>query len=182
MSKKKTTPNWSDVKSKLGDLDRAGLLGLLKDLYAVSKDNKAFLHTRFAPGDDPLKSYKSVITKWINPADVRKPMSVAKAKQAIVDYKMALGAPEGLAELAVFYCEEVFDFLAGCGMDDDAFYFALMRMFEQALQFVMLLPEAKRTSFVLRLDRVRRLGQSIGWNVGAEFNDSWLSAGLDGVA
>ena len=123
-----------------------------------------------------------MITKWINPDDVRKPMSVAKAKQAIVDYRRALGAPAGLAELAVFYCEEVFDFLAGCGMDDDAFYAALVRVFEQALQWVMLLPEAERASFVLRLDRVRRLGQGIGWNVGAEFNDSWLAAGLDDVA
>ena len=41
VTKKKTAP-WSDVKAKLTDLNRAGLLGLIQDLYAASKDNQAF--------------------------------------------------------------------------------------------------------------------------------------------
>lgn len=48
----KAIPSWSDVKTRLVDFDRAGLLGLIQDLYAASKDNKAFLHARFALGDD----------------------------------------------------------------------------------------------------------------------------------
>jgi len=66
MATKKTTtstPNWSDVKPKLADFDRAGLLSLVQDLYAASKDNKSFLHTRFGLGDDPLEPYKDVITQ-----------------------------------------------------------------------------------------------------------------------
>ncbi len=47
---KKTAPGWSDVKNRLAGLDRAGLLGLVQDLYAASKDNQAFLHTRFDLG------------------------------------------------------------------------------------------------------------------------------------
>ena len=105
----KTTPSWSDVKTQLADFDRAGLLGLVQDLYAASKDNKAFLHARFGLGDDPLEPYKTIITQWINPSDYRKPMSVAKAKKAISDYKKALGQPEGLAELSVFYCDVAAD-------------------------------------------------------------------------
>jgi len=122
----KTNPGWSDVKSRLKDFDRTALLGLVQDMYSASKDNKVFLHTRFGLGNDPLQPYKDTITQWINPADYRKPMSVAKAKKAISDYRKAVGHPDGLAELTVFYCEEVFDFLAGCGMDDDGYYNALM--------------------------------------------------------
>ena len=48
MTPKKTSPGWSHVKAKLADFDRAGLVGLLQDLYAVDKDNQAFLHARFA--------------------------------------------------------------------------------------------------------------------------------------
>jgi len=176
---KKTTPSWSDVKARLADLERAGLVGLVQDMYAASKENQAFLHTRFALGDDPLRPYKATITQWINPADYRKPLSVAKAKKAISDYKKALGQPEGLAELAVFYCEEVFDFLAGCGMEDEGFYVALERMFEQALRHVLALPEARRAPFLARLEQVRALGQNVGWGVGDNFNDMWLEAGLD---
>jgi hypothetical protein len=34
---KKTSPTWIDVKGKVADFDRAGLLGVLQDLYAGSK-------------------------------------------------------------------------------------------------------------------------------------------------
>lgn len=183
MATKKTTkanPGWSDVKAKLGDFDRAGLLRLVQDLYAASKDNKAFLHARFGLGDDPLEPYKDVIIGWINPPDFRNPISVSKAKKAISDYKKAQGHPEGLAELAVFYCEEVFDFLAGCGMEDEGFYDALVRMFEQALKYVLALPKAKQAAFLRRLDRVRQLGHSVGWGVGDDFDHFWSEAGLAG--
>ena len=174
----KATPSWSDVKTKLADFDRAGLLGLVQDLYAARKDNKAFLHARFGLSDDPLEPYKAIISQWINPSDYRKPQSVAKAKKAISDYKKALGQPEGLAELTVFYCEEVFDFLAGCGMDDEGFYDALVRMFEQALKSVLALPTGQQATFLARLDRVRQLGQNVGWGVGDDFNHFWSEAGL----
>ena len=176
----KSTPSWSDVKTKLADFDRAGLLGLVQDLCATSKDNKAFLHARFGLGDDPLEPYKDVIIRWINPPDFRNPISVAKAKKAISDYKKVLGQPEGLAELTVFYCEEVFDFLAGCGMDDEGFYDALVRMFDQALKYVRALPKAQQAGFLARLDRVRQLGQNVGWSVGEDFDHLWSVAGLAG--
>lgn len=178
MATKKTSPSWSDVKTKLADFDHAGLIGLLQDLYAANKDNQAFLHARLDLGGDPLKPYKTTITQWINPADPRKPLSVAKAKKAISDYKKAMGQPEGLAELTVFYCEEVFNFLAGCGLDDDGFYDALVRMFEQALKYVLALPEAQQADFIARLGRVRKLGQNVGWGVGSDFHHSWSQAGL----
>lgn len=174
----KTNPSWSDVKTKLADFDRAGLLGLVQDLYGAHKDNKAFLHARFGLGDEPLEPYKDVITQWINPPDFRYPISVSKAKKAISDYKKALGQPEGLAELTVFYCEEVFDFLAGCGMEDEGFYDALVRMFEQALKYALALPKAQQTAFIIRLDQVRQLGKNLGWGVGDDFDYFWVQAGL----
>jgi hypothetical protein len=55
MATKKTTPSWSDVKTKLTDFDRAGLLALVQDLYAASKDNQAFLNARLSLGDDQCR-------------------------------------------------------------------------------------------------------------------------------
>jgi hypothetical protein len=43
---KSTPPSWKVVKQALESFDRAGLLGLVQDLYAANKDNKAFLHAR----------------------------------------------------------------------------------------------------------------------------------------
>jgi hypothetical protein len=52
MTTKKTTPSWSDLKPKFANFDRAALLSLVQALHTASKDNQAFLHTRFAVGDD----------------------------------------------------------------------------------------------------------------------------------
>lgn len=71
--------------------------------------------------------------------------------------------------------------MAGCGMDDDGFYDALVRMFEQALKYVLALPAAQQTSFLTRLDRARQLGQDVGWSVGEDFDYFWAKAGLAGA-
>ena len=51
---------WNDVKTELLQFDRTGLLGLLKDLYALRPENRAFLAARFGIGSDPLTPFK----KW----------------------------------------------------------------------------------------------------------------------
>jgi hypothetical protein len=100
---RRTSPSWSDVKGKLADFDRAGLIGLVQALYVVSKDNQAFLHARFTLGRDVLKPYKVTIERWLWP-DVFKNQDtpVANAKKAISEYKKAIGQPGGIAELIVF--------------------------------------------------------------------------------
>jgi hypothetical protein len=179
MAIKKTTPTWSGLKSKLADFDRAGLLGLVQDLYAASKDNQTFLHTRFGLGDDPLKPYKAIIERWLWP-DLSRNLgtSVAKAKKAIADYKKAVGQTEGLAELMVYYCERGIGFANDIGLDDDAYYDALVRMFGQALTTVMPLPDAQREPFLDRLDHVRTSDRNISGWVAGEFNEFWYHAGL----
>jgi phage-related protein len=67
-------------------------------------------------------------------------------------------------------------------MDDEGFYDALVRMFEQALKYVLALPEGQPASFLGRLDRVRQLGQNVGWGVGDDFDHFWAQAGLVGEA
>ena len=91
--------------------DRAALLDLIHHLYAGHKDNQAFLHARFGLGQDVLEPYKKTIDRWLWPDVFRnQDTSVSKAKQAIADYRKAVGDPEGLAELMVFYCEQAAGF------------------------------------------------------------------------
>ena len=180
MARTKTTASWASVKAGLRDFDRTALLGVLQDLYAASKDNQAFLHARLSLGGNPLVPYKAAISRWICPDVFRnQPVSVAKAKKAISDYKKAIGHPEGMAELTTFYCEEVIAFLNSCGMEDEGYYAALIRMFEQALKWAMPLPGDCRASFLDRLHRVREAGCRIGWGVGDELGDLWDAVAED---
>ena len=142
-------------QSQAGRFCRTGLLGLVQDLYTTSKDNQNFLHARLGLGCDVLKPYKTIIERWLWP-DVYKNQeySVSKAKKPITDYKKASGLPEGMAELTVYYCEQAIGFSNGVGVDDEGYYYALVRMFEQALKTVMALPETRRESFLDRLQDV----------------------------
>src|SRR6202166_2984006 len=87
---KNASPTWNDVKTALMEFDRAGLRGLVQDLYTTSKDNQAFLHARLGLGHDQLQPFKASISRWISP-DLMKgqPISVFKAKKVIADYKKA---------------------------------------------------------------------------------------------
>jgi len=178
--KDRAKPTWADLKIKLVDFDRAGLINLVHDLYATSKDNQAFLHARFALGDDVLKPYKATIDRWLWP-DVFKNQdtSVAKAKKAIADYKKAVGQPEGLAELMVFYCERASGFSNDVGLQDEGYFDALVRMFEQALKACGALPEDRGQELLVRLDAVRRLSHNFGYGVGDEMDDMLAGVGFD---
>src|ERR1700674_3021553 len=170
-STKNAKPTWRDVKAELDGFDRAGLLGLIKDLHGASRDNEAFLSARLGLGSDPLEPYRKTISRWICP-DVMKGqnVSVAKAKKAISDYKKAIGLPQGVAELSIFYCESALDLLSWCGMEDEGYYTALVRMFQQALTALERLPASERTSLYERLDPLRSKASGLGWGVKDAFD------------
>ena len=179
-NEKRASPTWIDVRAALLRFNRAGLQGLVHDLYATSKDNQAFLHARLGLGADRLKAYKANISRSICPDLIRnQPISISGAKKAIADYKKAIGRPEGLAELSIFYCEEALSFLESCSMEDETYFVALIRMYDRSLQFALNLTPAERGSFVDRLDKLRARAKHVGWGVGDEFNSLWHSVDFD---
>jgi hypothetical protein len=147
---------WKDVKVQLSSFDRLGLLGLIQDLYVAHKDNQTFPHTRFGLGKDILKPYKETLDRWLWPDVLRnQDTSVVKARQAISSFKKAVGDLAGLAELMMFYCECAAGFCNDVGYQDEAYFDALVRMFEQALKTIAQLSGSDRNALIARLDRVR---------------------------
>jgi hypothetical protein len=149
----------------------------VQDLYTASKDNRAFLHARLGLGDDQLQPFKASISRWISP-DLMKgqSVSVSKAKKAIADYKKAIGHPDGMAELSIFYCEEAIGFLESCSMHDEKYFVALIRMYGRSLEIVSSLLPAERSTYLERLGRLRSRGRNVGWVVEEEFNSLWYDA------
>jgi len=176
---KKASPTWADVKAALLEFDRAGLRGLIQDLYTSSKDNQVFLHARLGLGLDQLQPFKANISRWICPDLVKgQSISVSKAKKAIADYKKATGRSDGMAELSIFYCEEAFGFLESCSIEDESYLSALIRMYERSLEIVSNLPPAERMIYLKRLDKLRSGGRNVGWAVEEGFNSLWSAAAL----
>jgi hypothetical protein len=167
----KSKPTWANVKAKLAGFDRTALLSLVQNLYAAHKENQAFLHARLGLGEDVLEPYKKTIDRWLwHDVFRRQETSVSKAKQAIFDYKNALGDPEGLAELMVFYCERAAGFSKGVSHDDAGYFDALVRMFEQSLKITNTLAGNAQRGLLTRLDRVRNISHEFGYGVGEEMD------------
>lgn len=118
-----------------------------------------------------LEPYKATIDRWLWPDVLHKQnTSVTKAKQAIGSYKKAVGEPAGLAELMVFYCEQAAGFCDDLGYDDEAYFMALVRMFEQALLAGRTLPAGEWDALRDRLDRVRGISHNFGYGVGDDLD------------
>jgi len=166
----RSEPVWTDVKAKLVSFDRRGLLDLIHDLYAAHKDNRLFLHARFGVGD-PLQPYRETLERWLWPDPFRKQHpSVTAAKKAISSYRKAIGDPAGLAELMVFYCECAAGFCSDVRYQDECYFDALVRMFEEAIRAIRQLPVPDRKALIDRLDEVRTIGHSFGYGVGDDMD------------
>jgi hypothetical protein len=72
----------------------------------------------------------------------------------------------GLAELMVFYCEQTAGFCSDIGLEDESYFAALVRMFEQALTIADTLPARSRDALITRLGRVHGISQKLGYGVG----------------
>lgn len=168
-SSKKGT-SWSTVKTRLKDFDRGGLMGLIQDLYGLSKDNQSFLNARFSLGADPLSVYKQrMYTALFPPSE--KPVRMADARKAIAEYRKALGRPEDLLELRVFWCETACRFSMEFGYADEPYFDSLLRQFEAALKILSSADSSLREAALARLAAVRD-GIDVGYGVRDEM--AWL--------
>lgn len=78
--------------------------------------------------------------RWGAEVSKNQDLSVAKAKKAIAAYKKAVGQPEGLAELMVFFCERATGLCSDVGLQDEGCFEALVRRFRQATKAIDALP------------------------------------------
>ena len=63
--------------------------------------------------------------------------------------------------------------LAECGFEDEGYYAALVRMFDQSLLAVMVLEPAERQKLLPRLDKVRSAAGAVGWGVKDAMDELW---------
>src|ERR1700729_1507858 len=104
---KSTTPaTWSDVKVHLNGLDRTGLLGVIRDLYAANGANRRFLHARFVPSAAALEAYRDLVQMAVFPPPLsQRPIRLREASAAIAEYKRSTGDLGGVVDLLLTFVE-----------------------------------------------------------------------------
>lgn len=171
--RQKSKPSWSDIKSKLADFDRAGFQQLVSDLYALSKENQAFMHARFGPVTNALDDYKKRISLALAPDISRRAAnpSVATAKKSISEYTKAVGDQLGILELKMYWCETAIQFSMEYAFADIGYLEALLRQYRDVCQVLPNIPEPQLTEFIERMEGVRDEAAHIGYGVFDEMND-----------
>ena len=79
----------------------------------------------------------------------------------------------------VFYCERAAGFSNDIVLQDEGYFDALVRMFEQALKTISALPNTARSAYLERLDDVRRISHNFGYGVGDDMDALLTEHGVD---
>lgn len=160
-------PNkWLDIRKTLSKCSERDLIGLIADLYALSKPNKDFLEARFIKNDEVLARYKSIIKKCIAPSEPWKnnqQINLKDAKKAISDYKKATNDILGLIDLMVCYVEYGTDFLCEFGDMYEQYYCSLESVFSNALKLMKTFEYEEIISFEQRLRAIIKKSEHMGW-------------------
>jgi hypothetical protein len=170
--------NWTDIRGILKDAPNEVLLDIIKGLYNLSPENKAFLRTRFSPATQDLelleKSRKQVLraiypeTKGI-PRDPR----FGESRKVIRSYQKVTGDVLGTLDLMLTHVERGTDFTNDFGDIDEPFYIALETMLDNAIELLLKSSNASELYEKLspRFDRLERATRDIGWGYGDDVGE-----------
>ena len=162
---KSKKPTWIDVKRSINNFEVSQIIELVKDLYQLSDENKNFLHARFLAGSSSLSKYKKIISDSLYPDifDEEDDFNFDKANKAIEAYAKATIDNEGVADLMVYYVECGNKFTLDYGDINEAFYDAIVEMYEKAVKAIRKMPRKKQESFRKRLEKIMKSADGIGW-------------------
>jgi hypothetical protein len=163
--KKSKKPAWIDVKRSIINIEVSQTVELVKELYQLSDENMNFLHARFLGGTTSLKKYRKVIldSLYTDVLDDDDNFEFEKADKAIKTYAKATKDNEGVADLMIYYVECGNKFTLDYGDINEAFYDALIKMYEKAIKSVYKMPKRKQEPFRRRLEKIMKSADGIGW-------------------
>jgi len=163
MNKKKSA-TWIDVKARLDQMDRPGLIGVVRDLYEASDLNRRFLHVRFAPTTVGLEKYRRLVRDAVFPNPFsQRPIRLREATAIVTEYKRATGDLAGAVDLMLEFVEAGTEQAADLGYGSDSYFAALERKVNDIVRALDSLSEADRRAATDRLAKLGEYQGVIGW-------------------
>ena len=165
--------NWTDIRKILKDAPNEALLDILKGLYNLSPQNKAFIRTQLLPGrqDKELleRSRKQVIRAiYADTKGIPHMPRFGESRKVIRMYQKATGDVAGTLDLMLLHVERGTQFTNDFGDIDEPFYIALETMLGNLVDLLIESPDAKAlyAQFSNRIHRLERNANDIGWGYG----------------
>ena len=167
-------PEWSDIRKRLLLLDQSELIAQIKDLYTTSEENRRFLESRFAQGQDQfeavLANYKLEITHcFFGERGIGNDLpKLREARRLIRDYSKSTKDPLGIPDLMLYYVETGTEFTNTYGDISEPFYNSLESVLLKFCEHILKSPDPELTygQFNKRLIALRKATYEIGWGYG----------------
>jgi hypothetical protein len=170
----KRNPQWSNIRKRLLLLDHRELIAQMKDLYTLSDENRRFLESRFAQGQDQVQAvladYKlEIFDCFFGERRISGDLPrLMDARRLIRDYRKATKDIIGTLDLMLHYVETGTEFTNTYGDIDEPFYNSLESMlfgFYEGI-FKSSDPEQSYRQFYKRLGDLKNTAFGIGWGYG----------------
>lgn len=158
--------NWLEIRKTLSRCSQNDLLGLIADLYGLSRSNRDFLEARFLKDIHIIEHYKSLIKKHVAPSEPWKEsqkINLREAKQVLSHYKKATNDLIGLIDLMIYYVECGTDFLCEYGDMYEQYYMSLESVFDDVLKIMKQYPREEIQDFIERLKIILKKSDHMGW-------------------
>ena len=174
MPKRNQTPKWGDVRRTLASKSQKELLNLIRDLYALQPEVKAFIDARFVVSTANLKPYQRTIQESLNPDVIHgEDIDLERGQKAIRDYQKATNDPIGIIDLMLHYVECGTEFATTYSYGDEEFYENLDEMFTQAVKMIKQNSQEVIDKFLPRVKKIVDEAEGIGWGYGDGINDTF---------
>ena len=171
--KKHADRSWRDIRTVLNKAGHKDLLNLIGELYALRKENQYFLHARFLKDAGTLLPYKQTIERYVSPAEPWKsPVKLSLARKAISDYRKAVGDPEGLTELMLFYVECGVSYTLEFGDIDEPFYNSVVGVFSDGMEMLNRCDRDVIDKFLPRFEAAVHSTADMGWGFYESLRDT----------
>ena len=165
---------WTDIRKTLKNSPNDMLVEIIRGLYKLSPQNKAFIRTQLSPTgyqDKELleKSRKQVI-RAVYPENVSVPKMprFGESRKVIRSYQKSTGDPFGTIDLMFIHIERGTQFTNKFGDIDEAFYIALETMLSNIIDLLLESPNFGMLyeQFEKRFKELERDASNTGWGYG----------------
>ena len=164
MKKKGGTIAWTRLKGVFSKYSSRELIGLIRDLYSLNPENRAFINARLLPCGNSLQQFKETIREALYPDIMSdRPIRFSVGRKAINDYMKATENDHGTLELMIYYLECGTNYTVDYGDMWDEFYDKLESMFHRALNVLLESDQGTIDMFLPRLEAIKDKAEGIGW-------------------
>lgn len=169
MPPKPKKPTWNQVQKVLLRGESADLIGLIKELYEASPENRLMLQNKLlgiAEEESVLKAYRERIMRqfYVRRGDPR--LDLKEARAAIREFKKATGSVAGTIELMLTYVEYGSSFAAEYGDVNSSFFSSLTSVYEEMTDLLYSEGRELYPRFRERIQKLADYSGSIGWGYG----------------